>query len=160
MEKVKKWLFILAGVVVIGSLFADKILVFYVDLLWFENLGLESVLWTTVGAQLGLGLLMAVLFFVSTYFILRSIYNKTSHLPILLSDQVKRELPFLDLMASNLKPLVLLGPLVISAMTGLVMSQKWDILLKFFNAVPFGQVDPFLVGIIPSICFIFHYGFL
>jgi uncharacterized membrane protein (UPF0182 family) len=142
MEKIKKWLFILAGVVVIGSMFADKVLMFYVDLLWFENLGLDSVLWTTVGAQLGLGLLMAALFFVSTYFILRSIYNKTSHLPILLSDQVKRELPFLDLMASNLKPLVLLGPLVISAMTGLVMAQKWDVLLKFFNAVPFGQVDP------------------
>ena len=142
MKKIKKWLFILAGVFVIGSLFADKILVFYVDLLWFENLGLESVLWTTVGAQLGLGLLMAALFFVFTYFILRSIYNRTSHLPILLSDQVKRELPFLDLMSSNLKPLVLLGPLVISAMTGLVMAQKWDILLKFFNAVPFGQVDP------------------
>ncbi len=142
MEKIKKWLFILAGVVVIGSLFADKILVFYIDLLWFENLGFESVLWTTVGAQLGLGLLMAVLFFVSTYFILRSIYTRTSHLPILLSDQVKRELPFLDLMASNLKPLVLLGPLVIAAMTGLVMSQKWDVLLKFFSAVPFGQVDP------------------
>jgi uncharacterized membrane protein (UPF0182 family) len=142
MEKIKKWLFILAGVVVIGSMFADRILMFYVDLLWFENLGLDSVLWTTVGAQLGLGLLMAALFFVFTYFILRSIYTKTSHLPILLSDQVKRELPFLDLMASNLKPLVLLGPLVISAMTGLVMAQKWDVLLKFFNAVPFGQVDP------------------
>ena len=142
MDTIKKWLFILAGVVVIGSLFADKIIVFYIDLLWFEHLGFESVLWTTVGAQLGLGLLIAVLFFAVTYFILRFIYNKTSHLPILLSDQVKRELPFLDLMASNLKPLVLLGPLVIAAMTGLVMAQKWDILLKFFNAVPFGQVDP------------------
>lgn len=142
MEKIKKWLFILAGVVVIGSLFADKIIVFYIDLLWFEHLGFEAVLWTTVGAQLGLGLLMAVLFFAFTYFILRSIYNKTSHLPILLSDQVKRELPFLDLMASNLKPLILLGPLVIAAMTGFVMSQKWDTLLKFINAVPFDQVDP------------------
>jgi len=142
MEKIKKWLFILAGVVVIGSLFADKIIVFYIDLLWFEHLGFEAVLWTTVGAQLGLGLLMAVLFFAFTYFILRSIYNKTSHLPILLSDQVKRELPFLNLMASNLKPLILLGPLVIAAMTGFVMSQKWDTLLKFINAVPFDQVDP------------------
>ncbi|MCH7623599.1 MAG: UPF0182 family protein, partial [Nitrospinae bacterium] len=142
MEKIKKWLFILAGVVVIGSLFADKIIVFYIDLLWFEHLGFEAVLWTTVGAQLGLGLLMAVLFFAFTYFILRSIYNKTSHLPILLSDQVKKELPFLDLMASNLKPLILLGPLVIAAMTGFVMSQKWDTLLKFINAVPFDQVDP------------------
>ena len=142
MEKIKKWLFILAGVVVIGSLFADKIIVFYIDLLWFEHLGFESVLWTTVGAQLGLGLLTAVLFFAFSYFILRSIYNKASHLPIMLSDQVKRDLPFLDLMASNLKPLVLLGPLVIAAMTGLVMSQEWDTLLKFFNAIPFNQVDP------------------
>ena len=143
MDTVKKWLFIVAGVVVIGALFADKILVFYIDWLWFDNLGFQSVLWTTVGAQLGLGMAVAILFFAVTYFFLRHTFNKTSHLPILLSDQVRKELPFLDLMAVNLKPLILLGPLVIAAMTGLVMSQKWDTFLMFFNAVSFDSADPF-----------------
>ena len=142
MNTVKKWLFILTGAVVAGSLFADKILVFYIDWLWFQNLGFESVLLTTVGSQMGLGLLVGLSFFAVTYLFLRHTFNKTSHLPVLLSDQMKRELPFLDLMANNLKPLILLGPLVIAAMTGLVMAQKWDTFLIFFNNVPFGRVDP------------------
>ncbi|GJL77213.1 MAG: UPF0182 protein [Nitrospinaceae bacterium] len=142
MDKIKKWLFILTGAVVVGSLFADKILVFYIDWLWFESLGFQSVLWTTVGSQMGLGLLVGGLFFAVTCLFLRHTFKKTSHLPVLLSDQVKRDLPFLDLMATNLKPLIILGPLVIASMTGLVMSQKWDILLMFFNGVSFGGSDP------------------
>jgi len=142
MNTVKKWLFILTGAVVAGSLFANKILVFYIDWLWFQNLGFESVLLTTVGSQMGLGLLVGLSFFAVTYLFLRHTFNKTSHLPVLLSDQMKRELPFLDLMANNLKPLILFGPLVIAAMTGLVMAQKWDTFLIFFNNVPFGRVDP------------------
>tara|TARA_B100000446_G_C10345105_1_gene267374 strand:- start:10 stop:156 length:147 start_codon:yes stop_codon:yes gene_type:complete len=43
MEKMKKWLFILAAVVFGGSLFADKILSFYIDWLWFENHGIATV---------------------------------------------------------------------------------------------------------------------
>ena len=142
MDNAKKWLFILTGVVIIGALFADKILVFYIDWLWFENLGFQSVLWTTVGSQLGLGLLVGVSFFAITYLFIRRTFNRTSHLPILLSDQMRQELPFLDLMVVNLKPLVLLGPLLIAMMTGLVMSQKWDILLMYFNAVSFDGGDP------------------
>lgn len=142
MDNAKKWLFVLTGVVIVGALFADKILGFYIDWLWFESLGFQSVLWTTVGSQLGLGLLVGILFFAITYLFIRNTFNKTSHLPILISDQMKKELPFLDLMAVNLKPLVFLGPLVIAIMTGLVMSQKWDVLLMFFNAVSFDGADP------------------
>ena len=91
MNTVKKWLFILTGAVVAGSLFADKILVFYIDWLWFQNLGFESVLLTTVGSQMGLGLLVGLSFFAVTYLFLRHTFNKTSHLPVLLSDQMKRE---------------------------------------------------------------------
>ncbi|MFQ5449458.1 MAG: UPF0182 family protein [Nitrospinaceae bacterium] len=142
MNPSKRWLVLLGGILIIGVMFADKIIFFYVDWLWFKHLGFESVLWTTIGAQFGLGLLVGALFFLLTYGALRYTFNKTSHLPILLSDQVRREIPFLELLASNLKPLVLFGPLLLAIMTGLVMSQKWDVLLKFFHAVPFGSADP------------------
>ncbi|MBT3414670.1 MAG: COG1615 family transporter, partial [Nitrospina sp.] len=63
MEKMKKGLFLFAAVVFVGSLFADKILSFYIDLLWFESHGIASVLWTMLVSQVGFGMLVGVLFF-------------------------------------------------------------------------------------------------
>ena len=142
METLKKWLFILAAVVFAGSIFADKILSFYIDWLWFESHGITSVLWTVLLSQLGFGMLTGTLFFLLTYGFLHQVLKKTSHLPILLSDQVRKEVPLLDFMASNLKLLILVVPLVLAVMTGLVMAQQWETLLQFFNASPYGQVDP------------------
>jgi uncharacterized protein len=142
MEKMKKWLFILAAVVFAGSLFADKILSFYIDWLWFESHGFTSVLWTVLLSQFGFGLLTGTLFFLLTYGFLNRVLKKTSHLPILLSDQVRREVPLLDFMASNLRLLIIVAPLVLAVMTGLVMAQQWETLLQYFNASPYGEVDP------------------
>ena len=142
MQTIKKWLFILAAVVFAGSLFADKILSFYIDWLWFASHGFTSVLWTVLMAQVGFGLLTGVLFFLLTFGFLNQVYKKTSHLPILLSDQVKQEVPLLNIMAGNLKLLILVAPLVLAAMTGLVMAQQWEVLLQFFNSSPYGEVDP------------------
>ena len=103
MERMKKGLFIFAAVVFVGSLFADKILSFYIDWLWFESHGITSVLWTVLLSQLGFGMLTGTLFFLLTYGFLHQVLKKTSHLPILLSDQVRKEVPLLDFMASNLK---------------------------------------------------------
>ena len=111
MQTIKKWLFILAAVVFAGSLFADKILSFYIDWLWFASHGFTSVLWTVLMAQVGFGLLTGVLFFLLTFGFLNQVYKKTSHLPILLSDQVKQEVPLLNIMAGNLKLLILVAPL-------------------------------------------------
>ncbi len=138
----RKWLFILAAIVIVGSMFAEKILGFYIDLLWFENLGFQSVLWTVLGSQLGFGLLVGVSFFLLTFGAIRYAFNKTSHLPVLLSDAARREIPLLDLLASNLKPLTFFAPIVISVMVGLIMTDQWDVPLKFLNAVEFGSSDP------------------
>ena len=142
METIKKWLFILAAVVFAGSLFADKILSFYVDWMWFESHGFTSVLWTVLVSQVGFGFLTATLFFLLTFGFLNHVYRKTSHLPILLSDQVRQEVPVLNAMASNLKLLILAAPLVLSVMTGLVMAQQWETLLQYLNASPYGEIDP------------------
>ena len=142
MEIIKKWLFILAAVVFAGSLFADKILSFYVDWMWFESHGFTSVLWTVLVSQVGFGFFTATLFFLLTFGFLSQVYRKTSHLPILLSDQVRQEVPVLNAMASNLKLLILVAPLVLSVMTGLVMAQQWETLLQYLNASPYGEIDP------------------
>ena len=142
MKDLKKWLFILAAVVFVGSMFADKILSFYIDWLWFESHDITSVLWTVLISQFGMGFTIAILFFAATYGFLIRVYKKTSHLPILLSDQVRREVPLLDILAGNLKLLIVAAPLVLSVMTGLVMAQQWETVLKYLNASSFNQLDP------------------
>ncbi len=137
-----RWPIILMATVVIVALSADKLVEFYFDLLWFEKYGFASVLWTTVGSQLGLGFVIGGLFFILSYGFLRSVYQKTEHLPVVLRDEIRREIPLLHLIASNLKTVILLAPLVLAAMTGAVAGQQWDTVLKFFNQVPFNLADP------------------
>ncbi|MCP5106833.1 MAG: COG1615 family transporter, partial [bacterium] len=62
MKKGQKWIAILAGVVILGSMFADRLVGFYTDWLWFDKYEYKSVLLTILGAQFGLGLLVGGLF--------------------------------------------------------------------------------------------------
>ncbi|MFQ5444181.1 MAG: UPF0182 family protein, partial [Nitrospinales bacterium] len=142
MKKGQKWIAILAGVVILGSMFADRLVGFYTDWLWFGKYGYKSVLLTILGAQFGFGLLVGGLFFLFTYVILKLTYRETSHLPVVLSDQIRREVPILDLIASNLKPLVFFVPLILALMTGVVAAQQWDVILKYFERVAFNAADP------------------
>ena len=106
----KKWLFILFGIVVIGSIFAEKIVKFYFDWIWFTNHQIDSVFWTIILSQWGFGLATGVFFFIFTCFPLKRIFDRSSHMPVLLSDTVRRELPLLDFLAGNLKKLMFFGP--------------------------------------------------
>ncbi len=138
----RKWLFILLGIVTVGSMFAEKIIGFYFDWIWFAHHEFDSVFWTIIFSQWGFGLVAGVLFFTFTCFPLKRMYDHSSHIPVLLSDSVRRELPLLDLIASNLRKLMFFGPLVLAVMTGLIIGQKWEIVQLYAKAVPFGSADP------------------
>ena len=142
MEKLKKGLGLLAVAVFAGSLFADKIVSFYFDLIWFGSLNYESVFWTVIGAQYMIGGATAILIFLATYLPLNRILSRTSHLPILLSDEIRRDVPLLDFLSSNLRPLFLFGPLLLGIMSGLAFGLQWEKVLLFLNAAPFGESDP------------------
>lgn len=142
MQRSRNWLVILGGTIIVGSMFAEKIVHFYIDLIWFDKYGFQSVYLTILGARIGFGLLVGVLFFGVTFAILKIIYAKTSHLPVTLSEATRQEVPILGFIAGNLKPLVLLGPLVVATMTGWVAAQKWELVLKYMNQVSFNQADP------------------
>jgi uncharacterized protein len=138
----KKWLFILFGIIVIGSIFAEKIVKFYFDWIWFANHQVDSVFWTIILSQWGFGLATGLFFFIFTFFPLKRIFDRSSHMPVVLSDTVRRELPLLDFIAGNLKNLMFFGPLALAIMTGLIIGQKWELLQLYSNAVPFGSGDP------------------
>ncbi|QPJ64765.1 MAG: UPF0182 family protein [Candidatus Nitrohelix vancouverensis] len=142
MDKLRKSLVVLAGIFFIGSIFADKITSFYIDWVWFEALSLDSVFWTTMSAQLSVGFSAAVFVFLAIYLPLNRLYNKTAHLPILLSDEVRRDVPILHFLSTNLRPIFFFGPLALGAMSGLAAGAQWEKVLQYLNAVPFGEVDP------------------
>ena len=142
MKAQKKLLIILGAFVVVTFIFAQKIVGFYVDWLWFETYGFESAFFTVIGAQLVFGLVFGGVFFLVTHLALKMTYQDTEHLPVLLAEEVRREVPILDLIASNLRPLIILIPLLLGIATGLVGAQRWDLVLKFLNAEAFNTADP------------------
>ncbi|MDP7557680.1 MAG: UPF0182 family protein [Nitrospinaceae bacterium] len=142
MNTQKKWLFILLGIATVGSMFAEKIIGFYFDWIWFAHHEFDSVFWTIVFSQWGFGLAGGILFFAFTCFPLKRMYDHSSHMPVLLSDSVRREIPLLDLMAVNLGKLMFFGPLVLAVLTGLIIGQKWELVQLYLEAVPFGSADP------------------
>ena len=142
MNPPKKWLVVLLALVLIGAAFAEKIIGFYIDLLWFGKYGLIDVIWTVLKAQFGFAFLLGGIFFVLTFGLLWFVYKQSAHLPVVLSDNMRREMPLLQLMAGNLKPLVFFIPLLLSILIGLVAATRWDVILKFLNQVPFNQADP------------------
>jgi uncharacterized membrane protein (UPF0182 family) len=142
MKSSKKWLAIFGAVTIILAIFGEKLVNFYFDWLWFETYGYDSVLFTTLSAQLGFGVLLGGIFFLFTFFILKVAYAKTSHLPVILSDTVRRDLPILDLIGSNLRILTIVVPLVLAGMAGMVGARNWELVLQYLNYESFGQVDP------------------
>ncbi len=94
MNPPKKWLIVLLTLVLIAAAFAQKIIGFYIDLLWFDKYGLVDVIWTILKAQFGFGLLLGGIFFVLTFGLLWFVYKQSAHLPVVLSDNMREICPF------------------------------------------------------------------
>lgn len=142
MKSLKKSLLALTALVFIAFAFADKIVEFYIDWLWFESQGLESVIWTFVTAQYGFGIFAGGLIFLLNFVVLKSAYARTQHLPLVISDRLRREMPLIDLIAGNLKLFVFALPLVLAVMTGALAGENWDVIMMWWNRVPFDKADP------------------
>ncbi len=142
MKSSRKLLLTLGAITILCVVFGEKLVNFYFDWLWFEAYGYDSVLFTTLSAQFGFGVFLGGLFFLITFSILKITYAKTSHLPVVLSDTVRRDLPLLDLIGSNLRPLTFVVPLILAGMAGMVGSKNWELVLQFMNYESFGQADP------------------
>ena len=64
MQAQRKLVLILGAIILLGIISAQKIVGFYIDWLWFETYGFESVLFTVLGAQLIFGFSFGIVFFV------------------------------------------------------------------------------------------------
>ena len=112
MKSSRKLVLTLVAITILLIVFSEKLVNFYFDWLWFKAYGYESVLFITLGSQFGFGTLLGSLFFLFTFSFLKITYTKTSHLPVVLSDAIRRDLPLLDLISSNLRLLTFVVPLL------------------------------------------------
>ncbi|GHV31073.1 UPF0182 protein [Synergistales bacterium] len=103
---------------------------FLTDMLWFDSVGLDSVLWTRVGAKASLFVIGTLLMFVFCVTNWRIALNS--------ADDLKRKGTYHGLAISLL---VIIIALILAVFSGIGLAGSWDIVLRFVNAVPFGEKD-------------------
>ncbi|HEX2196956.1 MAG TPA: UPF0182 family protein, partial [Actinomycetota bacterium] len=136
--------FLLVAVVVllVGSTSLAR---FYTDVLWFQEVGFESVLWTSIGTQVLVGVVVAVLVavvvWINLFFAARAapayggfvIGDRT------IVDPMER---YRDALTPYLRWLRLAVAAVIGILAGIGASAAWRTVLLWTNRVPFGERDP------------------
>ncbi|MEA2516909.1 MAG: uncharacterized protein QOG16_747, partial [Actinomycetota bacterium] len=116
---------------------------FYTDVLWFQEVGLSSVLWTTLGTQFGLGVALGVIAAIVVWGNLRLAQAMAP--PYARVEVVGRPDPVARYRAA-FGPFIKLIRVGVAAFVGLSLgvtaSAGWQEFLLWRNGVSFGQTDP------------------
>ncbi|HSC27475.1 MAG TPA: UPF0182 family protein, partial [Vicinamibacterales bacterium] len=115
---------------------------FYTDWLWFREVGYEQVFVRSLSARATIGLLtgaavLAVLF-LNMRLALRTLRRRDF---TLMTPEGPRTI---SVDTSRIRSVVYLVALLAAGMIGLYSGSRWETWLYYFNAVPFGRVDPVL----------------
>lgn len=128
------------GLVLVVLLSALGLARFYTDVLWFNEVGVQEVLWRSLGAQFGLGLAvglaMAALVFINLWVASRL---APAYVPLRGDEPWER---YRVLLAPRLGHLRLWASLGIGVLAGIAASTAWQRYLLWANAVDFGVADP------------------
>lgn len=130
------------AVVIAILLGSNFIAYFYTDVLWFKEVGIVSVLWTTLKTQFAVGilggLLVAAFLWLNLWIASRS--APTYSLAGLASNDSVAQ--YRDMITPYLRWIRLGVAGVIGLFTGLVISSSWENVLLWMNRESFGIVDP------------------
>ncbi len=133
----------------------------YTEWLWFESLGYGSVFLTTYKAKLAVGLVAGALFgaFLGANVIFARRLRR--RIPITVLDE--RGLPT-GLQWQRVSLLMLVALVAGSLVAGVVASDQWAVVLKYFNRSDFGFTDPlfgrdaaFYVFVLPMLSLVHRY---
>jgi uncharacterized membrane protein (UPF0182 family) len=131
---------LLASILLIGT-----VLRFWVDLLWFDELGQQDVLVTRMkwGVAMGVGfglLTFAVLY--TNFRVAQRVARNDLYVPFLVvgTDPEAPEQPVIP--HFMLRPIMLGVAVVASVLSGLIMSSRWEDVLRFLGRTNFGVNDP------------------
>ena len=132
------------AITVAAIIIASLVVLFFVaagltaDILWYDQLGFATVLWTRWGASAAIFavgfLLMAVPVFLSMFIAYRSrpMYAK-------LSAQLGRYQEVVE----PLRRIAGIGiPVALGVIAGFTVSTNWPLVAQWMNSTPFGEVDP------------------
>ena len=118
---------------------------FYTDVLWFQEVGFESVLWTSISTQLLVGLAVAVavalIVWVNLVVAARAapVYGGFVVGGRTIIDPMER---YRDALTPYLRWLRIAAAAVIGILSGIGASAAWRTVLLWMNRVPFGERDP------------------
>lgn len=111
---------------------------YFIDWLWFENLGFSSVFWRSLGARWTIGLLGGLVFGGAVF---ANLFLATRDAPLLPPNVIP--FPYQRwLRPRGLTLLVALAGAFLGAMAGLALSKEWLTFLLYGNQTSFATPDP------------------
>ncbi len=140
----RRWPVILIGAVVVFAVVFTVMSTFYVDLLWFREVGLTSVFWTELRTKVALGMVFGMLFFALLYVNLL-VTRRLAPPPVRFltpeQEAVERIRMAVEPFLAWLLPL---GALALALLVGIGVSRQWQVFLLWRNSsdVVFGDLDP------------------
>lgn len=133
--KGKKFLWILVACVVLVFLAFPFLANFYIDYLWFDAQNQTAVFWTMLIPKWILFGVATLLSFVLLFFNFRIARHNT--LKLLPPDS-----PFGNIPQKLTSTAVLIGAGAFALINGASTQKHWDMILRFLNSAPFGNIDP------------------
>jgi len=129
------------------ALLSGQLSSFFADVLWFRDLGQESVFWRRLQAEFEVGAWGAAIVFVLVWLNLRlaiGLVPKTTIVPVDIAEQQFDAVlhGFNRAFANRSRPIALLVALAAALLLGAPIGAKWQTFLLAANAVPFGVEDP------------------
>lgn len=133
---------------------------FITDLMWYDQLGFQSVVWTQLGVKVGLwvayALLMAIFGFIAAWLAIRTRPDSSDGSKLRINGDIIEVGKSVSSKHAYLVAVVV--SLVIGAIFGAQFNSNWSEILLMFNAQKFGTTDPqfgldngFYVFILPGL---------
>jgi len=135
---------IFAGIVVLALLLFSST-GFYTDVLWFREVGIASVLWTAISAQLATGVAVGLVVGAVVYINLLIAGRMASAYTFFRIEETDRRDPldrYRMLLSPYLRWLRLGAGVIIGLLAGIGASSSWQTFALYLNRVPFGRDDP------------------
>lgn len=124
---------------------ASSLARFYTDVLWFQEVGFESVLWKSIGTQVLVGVVVALavaaIVWINLVVAARAapVYGGFVVGGRTIVDPMER---YRDVLTPYLRWLRIAAAAVIGLLSGIGASAAWRTVLLWMNRVPFGERDP------------------
>ncbi len=139
----RRWPIVAIGIFILLFIIFTVMSGFYVDLLWFREVDLQSVFWTVLRTKVLLGLVFGLLFFGLLYANMLIVRRTTPTTRILTPEQ-----EMVERVRQNIEPhlgwMIPLGAAALALLVGIGVAQQWRTFLLWRNGsgLSFGSPEP------------------